>query len=55
YSESETQEPRTCPGFTGESSRYRAQIKKTQFVNLKANNHVFQDISSEQKISEEMK
>ncbi|CAG8848577.1 28522_t:CDS:1, partial [Racocetra persica] len=55
YSESETQEPRTCPGFTGESSHYRARIRKTQFVNPKANNRVFQDISGEQKISEEMK
>ncbi|CAG8751824.1 12466_t:CDS:2, partial [Racocetra fulgida] len=55
YSESETQEPRTRPGFTGESSRYRARIRKTQFVNPKANNRVFQDISGEQKISEEMK
>ncbi|CAG8821776.1 10007_t:CDS:2, partial [Racocetra persica] len=55
YSESETQEPRTRPGFTDESSCYRAQIRKTQFINPKANNHVFQVISGEQKISEEMK
>ncbi|CAG8848794.1 2410_t:CDS:1, partial [Racocetra persica] len=55
YYESETQEPRTRPGFTGESSRYQARIRKPQFVNPKANNRVFQDISGEQKISEEMK
>ncbi|CAG8472415.1 12297_t:CDS:2 [Dentiscutata heterogama] len=55
YSESDTQEPRTRPSFTTKSSRYRAQIRKTQFVNLKSNNHNFQNISGEWKISEEIK
>ncbi|CAG8803113.1 32784_t:CDS:1, partial [Racocetra persica] len=55
YSESETQEPRTHSGFTGELSHYRARIRKTQFVNPKANNRVFQNISGEQKINKEMK
>ncbi|CAG8644405.1 6718_t:CDS:2, partial [Dentiscutata heterogama] len=48
---SDTQEPRTRPSFTIESSRYQAQIRKPQFVNLKSNNCIFQNISGEWKIT----
>ncbi|CAG8801946.1 30866_t:CDS:2 [Gigaspora margarita] len=34
---SDTQEPRTRPSFAAESSRYWAQIRKTQFMNPKSN------------------
>ncbi|RHZ89504.1 hypothetical protein Glove_13g300 [Diversispora epigaea] len=55
YSGNDTQEPRTRPNFTTESCRFRAQIRKIQFVNPKADNRVFQNISGEWKLSEEMK
>ncbi|RHZ55372.1 hypothetical protein Glove_416g12 [Diversispora epigaea] len=41
--------------FATESCHFRAQIKKTQFVNPKVDNHVFQSINGEWTLSEEMK
>ncbi|CAG8552595.1 7837_t:CDS:2 [Gigaspora rosea] len=48
-------EPRTRPSFSAESSRFRARIRKTQFVNPSADNRGFQNISGEWTLSEEMK
>ena len=53
YNENETHGPRTRPNFTVESRRFRVRIRKTEFVNPHANNHVFQDISGEWMLSEE--
>ncbi|CAG8784260.1 13034_t:CDS:1, partial [Gigaspora rosea] len=54
YSESEANEPRTCPGFTAESRRFRVQIRKTQFVNPNADNRIFQNLGRELTLSEQM-
>ncbi|CAG8766705.1 11872_t:CDS:2, partial [Racocetra persica] len=55
YSESEPQEPRTCPSFSAKSSRFWARIRKTQFINLSTDNCGFQNISREWTLSEKMK
>jgi hypothetical protein len=55
YSENETYGPRIRPDFITESCRFRAQIRKTQFVNPNINNHIFQSIDGEWILSEEMK
>ena len=55
YAESETRRPRMRPSFIAESQRFRVRIRKTQFVNPNADNRVFQDISGEWMLSEEMK
>ncbi|CAG8646445.1 17218_t:CDS:1, partial [Dentiscutata heterogama] len=47
YSESEPKEPYTHPSFSTESSHFRAQIRKTQFINPSVNNYSFQNISGE--------
>ncbi|RIB13230.1 hypothetical protein C2G38_2326415 [Gigaspora rosea] len=54
YSESEANEPRTRPGFTAESRRFRVQIRKTQFVNPNADNRIFQNLGGELTLSEQM-
>jgi len=54
YSENETHGPRTRPNFIAESCRFRIRIRKTQFVNPNSNNRVFQNISREWALSEEM-
>ncbi|RIB02763.1 hypothetical protein C2G38_2226936 [Gigaspora rosea] len=55
YSENETHEPRTCPSFISKSRRFRARIRKTQFVNPNSNNRTFRNINGEWALSEEMK
>ncbi len=55
FSESETHGPRTRPDFTAESYRFRVQIKKTQFVNPNVSNRIFQNMSGDWTLSEEMK
>ncbi|RIB06741.1 hypothetical protein C2G38_2147907 [Gigaspora rosea] len=54
YSESEVNEPRTRPGFTVESRRFRVQIRKANFVNPTADNRDFQNLGGELTLSEEM-
>ena len=55
YSEHEAHVTRTRPGFLNESRRFRVRIRKTQFVNPNADDRVFQNISGEWMLSEEMK
>ncbi|CAG8762215.1 16312_t:CDS:1, partial [Racocetra fulgida] len=55
YSEKETSGPHIRPGFTAESCRFQVQIRKIQFVNPNADNRIFQNISGEWMLSEEMK
>ena len=55
YSENEPYGPRTRPEFTAESSRFRVQLRKIQFVNPNANNRTFQTFNGEWTLSEEMK
>ena len=55
YSEKETGGPRTRPSFATKSYRFQVQIRKSQFVNSNANNRIFQNISGEWMLSEEMK
>ena len=55
--ENETHRTRTRPNFIAESRRFRVQIRKTQFANLNACDHVFQYIiiSCEWILGEEFK
>ena len=55
FSESETHGPRTRPNFIAESYRFRVQIRKTQFVNPNVSNRIFQNMSRDWTLSEEMK
>ncbi|CAG8482275.1 2443_t:CDS:2 [Dentiscutata heterogama] len=55
YSENEAHEPRVRPSYISESRRFRAQIRKSQFVNPNVDNRIFQNISGEWTLSEEMK
>lgn len=55
YNESEMHGPRTRPSFTAESRRFWVRIRKTEFVKPNANSRVFQYISGEWMLSEEMK
>ena len=55
YSERETRGPRIRPSFIAESQRFRVQIRKTQFVNPNADNRIFENMSGEWILSEEMK
>jgi hypothetical protein len=55
YSESEAHGSRTRPSFIAESYRFRVQIRKTQFVNPNVNNRIFQNMSGDWILSEEMK
>lgn len=55
FSESETYGPRTRPNFIAESYRFRVQIRKTQFVNPNVSNRIFQNMSGDWTLSEEMK
>ncbi|RHZ57004.1 hypothetical protein Glove_395g82 [Diversispora epigaea] len=55
YSDNESHKPRTRPSFTAESRRFRARIRKLQFVNPNVSNRMFQNISGESMLSEEMK
>ena len=55
YTENETHKPRTRPSFIAESQRFRVQIRKTQFVNPNADNRIFENMSGEWILSEEMK
>ncbi|RHZ57721.1 hypothetical protein Glove_384g15 [Diversispora epigaea] len=54
-SDNESHKPRTRPSFTAESRRFRARIRKLQFVNPNVSNRMFQNISGESMLSEEMK
>ena len=55
FSESKTHGPRTCPNFIAKSYRFRVQIRKTQFVNPNVSNRIFQNMSGDWTLSEEMK
>src|SRR5690242_3111140 len=52
YNESEMHGPRIRPSFTAE---FRVRIRQTEFVNPNVNSRIFQDISGEWMLSEEMK
>ena len=54
FSESETHGPRTRPSFIAESCRFQVQIRKTQFVNPNVSNRIFQNMSGDWTLSEEM-
>ncbi len=55
FFKSETHGPRTRPNFIAESYRFWVQIRKTQFVNPNVNNRIFQNMSKDLTLSEEMK
>src|SRR6266511_4575159 len=55
FSESETHGSHTHPNFIAELYRFRVQIRKTQFVNPNVSNRIFQNMSGDWTLSEEMK
>ncbi|CAG8592381.1 2356_t:CDS:1, partial [Dentiscutata heterogama] len=55
YSENEAHESRVHLSYISESCRFRAQIRKSQFVNPNVDNQIFQNISGEWMLSEEIK
>ncbi|RHZ81567.1 hypothetical protein Glove_117g421 [Diversispora epigaea] len=55
YSDNESHKPRTRPSFNAESRRFRTHLRKTQFINPNASNRMFQNISGESILSEELK
>ncbi|RHZ48564.1 hypothetical protein Glove_546g15 [Diversispora epigaea] len=55
YSDNESHKSRTHSSFNAESCRFWTRLRKTQFINPNASNRMFQNISGESILSEELK
>ncbi|CAG8678144.1 16006_t:CDS:1, partial [Funneliformis caledonium] len=55
HSDSESIGLQTHPNYVIESQRFRVQLRKTSFLNLHENNHHFESLGGDNKLSEEMK